>query len=46
MKRARQGANQKAKLCSRLRGFALELTSRALLKGEAVAAQHANILSA
>jgi hypothetical protein len=46
MKRARQGANQKAKLCSRLRGFALELTSRALLKRDAIAARLANILSA
>jgi len=38
MKRARRRPNQKAKLWSRLRRTAFEFTSRALLKGEAVAA--------
>jgi hypothetical protein len=46
MKRARQGPNQKAKLCSRLRGIALKFTSRAMLKGKAVAAYLAIFLSA
>jgi len=46
MKRARRHANQKLKLCSRLRGIAFEFTSRAVLKGKAVAASLAIILSA
>jgi hypothetical protein len=46
MKRASQGANQKVKLCSRLRRTALESASRGLLKGDAIAASLAIILSA
>jgi hypothetical protein len=46
MKRARRRPNQKLKLCSRLRRIAFEFTSRALLKGRAVAASLAIILSA
>jgi hypothetical protein len=45
MKRARQGANQKVKLCSRLRRIALELAGRSLLKGDAIVASLAVILS-
>jgi len=37
MKRARHRPNQKTKLCSPLSGIALEITSRAVLKGKAVA---------
>jgi len=46
MKRASRRPNQKLKLCSRLKGTAFEFTSRALLKGKAVAVSLAIILSA
>jgi hypothetical protein len=46
MKRARQGPNQKLKLCSRLRRIAAELAGRALLNRDAIASHLAIFLSA